>query len=146
MSNQNEIIRQLFKYLPNTKISFDRLPDGIILSFGAMKIFIKSDDTFDKVKNKIDKRRESGKECGICYETTPMMTCCLECSNRICFGCHIILTIDNNGKNVCSFCRHSSGNGVNPEELVNRTNDLLRSINDEKYFYYVRQRISNHLN
>ena len=81
---------------------------------------------------KIDKRNDDIRECGICYEKNPdAMNCCVECNNRICIACFMILMIKNKGVNVCSFCRYSKGEELNDDEIPIMLKDIFQKMPPE---------------
>ena len=147
MSNQNEIIRQIFAYLPNNKVSFQRVELGLILSIDVdKKLFITKDDVWDMVKLKIDKRLSNEpRECGICYNNSLYKVSCVKCTHSMCVACHLILIIENKGQVICPICRVEHGDKLQQQALHERIGDLLTLINDDKYYREVKTKICEHL-
>lgn len=142
----NEIARELVKHLPKSKFTYEKKWNGLLLTIdNTEKIFIKETDTWELVKQKIDKRFAMDNfECGICDEDSPMMTCCIECNNKICYACYLILTIENDGLCICSFCRCSSGEFIEGKKMSCYINELLQRIPNEKYYYEAQSKIQKH--
>lgn len=59
------------------------------------------------------------------------MNCCVECNNRICVACFMILMIKNKRVNVCSFCRYSKGEELNDDEIPIMLKDIFQKMPPE---------------
>lgn len=127
ITERNEIIREIFKYVPNTKIKIKQIKDIILVSIDDTHIIIHCNDTWNDVKNKIDRRVNDSEECAICLDISDISTPCFECNTKICVACVLTLIIKNQGVNVCSFCRCRSGKELDVEELFNMVTGFIES-------------------
>lgn len=129
----NEIIREIIAYYPEYKFSFQRMNEDIILRFNEKAIYIKRNDTVEIIKNKIASRNVENNLCGVCYETSPMMACCSECSNRICIVCHLTIYLNNIGIHKCSFCRYTAGSIKSAQEIYTHMSSIIELITDLEF-------------
>ena len=147
MTTTNEVIRDIISSYPNFKFTFKREKDGILITFNRKTILMKNDDKIENVKRKINDRNDESKlVCGICYEKSQMMACCCECANRVCIACHMILFIDNDGINKCSFCRSTIGSIKTKQEQNTYINKVLNNIDNREFYEVVRGKIYSHIN
>jgi len=150
MSNHNEIIRETMKYMPDVKLSFKKHSTGLMMTLDGKMVFINPTDTWERVKQKIDNRLILNKECGVCFEKSPINTCCSACANRICMCCHITLIIKNRGIHICPYCRISGGNEKSQDEVMLYVKEcmdiIVNNTDDSVYYKSVREKIITYLN
>lgn len=133
MTTTNEVIREIIANYPEYKFSFRKINEDIILIFNTKTVYMKRNDTVEMVKNKIAARNKGDNTCGICYETSPMMACCGECSNRICIVCNLTIHIHNLGIHKCSFCRYTAGSIQSPKEIYTHIISIVSQITDLEF-------------
>ena len=115
MTTRNEIIRKTIEYMPNDKLKFKKgLDDRIEMCVNNNNtIIIYKDDTWEKVKFKLDrvyKIKIPNDVCGICYDPIDKFKmACPKCMNVSCITCYMKGIIKNRGLVKCPYCRHECG-------------------------------------
>ena len=127
MSNKrNDIVRFILKEFPKANIKFDNsvisnslVTARIPLGERSVRFDIFEEDTYEQIKNRIDKyfQLTYTPECPICLEKiTTRSIGCFKCLQRTCLNCAINIIRHNHGLLVCAYCRFEDGYICLPEE------------------------------
>lgn len=131
MSSYNNIIHRIKEYIPNENIKLSRNKKSyqlqIIFVNKKSILEISAEDTWDKIKRRIDQITIHKDNCPIC-DSSPASISCNKCYGSYCLGCYINIFKTNKGIIICPYCRDKIGWEM-PENIIDfKVQEILQYV------------------